>query len=97
MNAYRNEFKMLKSKVRGLPDRFNDLILSDRSSSVSKLIVFFGGDVQDLEDVMRSHRDNHRYIKWSLEAVTKLLQESIPSSQVESSTYTKLTSLHAIC
>jgi len=73
---------MLKSKVRGLPDRFNDLILSDRISRVTKLIVFFGGDVQDLEDVMRNHRDNHRYIKWSLESVTKLLHEWVPSSQV---------------
>ena len=61
--------------VTGWEGRTNDLItLGDRDpATMEGVIVFFGGDVQDLEERMLSHRDNCRYSHWSLERTALLL------------------------
>ena len=61
--------------------RTNDLVtLGDRDPKVTEeIIVFCGGDVQDLEEKMLSHRDNCRYAQWSLERTALLLGKVIIS------------------
>ena len=65
--------------VTGLEGRINDLVtLGDRDPKVTEeVIVFCGGDVQDLEEKMLSHRDNCRYSQWSLERTALLLGKVI--------------------
>ena len=69
------------SAVTGLEGRTNDLVtLGDRDPRVTEeVIVFCGGDVQDLEEKMLSHRDNCRYAQWSLERTALLLGKVILS------------------
>ena len=38
-----------------------------------ELVIFFGGDVQNLSEEMSLHRDHKMYIKWSLEEMALLL------------------------
>ena len=61
--------------VTGWEGRTNDLItLGDRDPAIMEgVIMFCGGDVQDLEERMLSHRDNSRYSHWSLERTALLL------------------------
>ena len=68
--------------VTGLHGRTNDLIVDQSGSHHTSVVVFFGGDVQDLEKVMEVHRDNKRYLKWSLESVARLLVGAMPEHQV---------------
>ena len=67
--------------VTGWEGRTNDLVtLGDRDPKVmEEVIVFCGGDVQDLEEKMLSHRDNCRYSQWSLERTALLLGKVILS------------------
>jgi len=60
--------------VVGHQDRRNDIIYQPGSSSGS--VIYFGGDVQDLEEVQRGHRDNKRYLQWSLEATSEILTQA---------------------
>ena len=41
-----------------------------------KVVVYFGGDVQDLEVNMSKHRDNKNYSHWSLEKTAMLLSKA---------------------
>ena len=68
--------------MEGLSGRFNDLIVSEGGHHLASVFVFFGGDVQDLTEVMSAHRDNKRYMTWSLESVALLLAEAMPRRQV---------------
>ena len=67
--------------VTGWEGRTNDLVtLGDRDPMVTEgVIVFCGGDVQDLEAKMLSHRDNSRHTQWSLERTALLLGNVIIS------------------
>ena len=70
--------------VTGWEGRTNDLVtLADRDPMVTEgVIVFCGGDVQDLEEKMLSHRDNSRYTQWSLERTALLLGNVIISLDI---------------
>lgn len=61
--------------VTGWEGRTNDVVtLRDRDPALmERVIVFCGGDVQDLEERMLRHRDNSRYSQWSLERTAMLL------------------------
>ena len=61
--------------LEGLEGRRNDVISASvgEGGEGSQLVVYFGGDVQDLQTVMAAHRDNSRYPQWSLENTARLL------------------------
>nr|CAI5819715.1 unnamed protein product [Callosobruchus analis] len=73
-------------KVRGFEDRCNDVVycrpLNPSEQHPSSISVFFGGDVQDFTENMKSHRDNKNYLKWNLENTAKLLQLHFPDSHI---------------
>ena len=72
----------LKKAVPGLSGRVNDILVSVDRDDLPSVLVFFGGDVQDLTEVMMGQRDNKRYVCWSLESVAMLLAVTMPNHQV---------------
>ena len=64
--------------------RRNDVISVGEGTEGGQLVVYFGGDVQDLEVVMAAHRDNSRYTQWSLENTARLLASTQASSEFSS-------------
>ena len=69
-------------RLEGLPGRRNDVLTVGEADRCSKLLVYFGGDVQDLESVMEAHRDNRRYSEWSLERTASLLYRAQPGDSL---------------
>ncbi|XP_074659323.1 mitochondrial protein C2orf69 homolog isoform X2 [Tubulanus polymorphus] len=71
-------------QVEGLPGKFNDIIFHPPSSAhvAEQNVVYFGGDVQDYEENMLSHRDNHRYVARCLENVASRLSVRFPRANV---------------
>ena len=68
--------------LEGLEGRRNDVISVGEGAEGAQLVVYFGGDVQDLQAVMAAHRDNCRYIQYSLENTAKLLARTQASSHL---------------
>jgi len=54
----------------------------DTCAKENKIIVYFGGDVQDLTEKMKMHRDNKNYLQWSLEETAALLTRSYPDHSI---------------
>ena len=54
----------------------------ERCAKEKKIIVYFGGDVQDLTEKMKMHRDNKNYLQWSLEETASLLNRSYPNHSI---------------
>ena len=48
----------------------------------NRILVYFGGDVQDLSSNMKLHRDNQKYLRWSLEETASLLSRSYPDNYI---------------
>ena len=71
-------------RVAGAGGRTNQLVtLPARDPASSEdILVFCGGDVQDLEAEMVKHRDNCRHATWSLERTAQLLAQACPRSYV---------------
>ena len=63
----------VRKGLEGYDGRRNDVISVGEGGEGSQLVLYFGGDVQDLESVMAAHRDNSRYTQWSLENTARLL------------------------
>lgn len=71
--------------VRGFGGRCNDLLYASSHGTdkcPKSRVVYFGGDVQNCEDNMLAHRDNQRYIKWSLEKTCLHLSMAFKNSQI---------------
>lgn len=70
--------------VQGHDDRKNDIIYCQKllDGPLHSRVIFFGGDTQDYPENMKSHRDNHRYLKWNLVSVADLLSHQFPTSDV---------------
>ena len=76
------------------PEHANDILFSsdsydvkehvdqERCAKEKKFIVYFGGDVQDLTEKMKMHRDNKNYLQWSLEETAALLARSYPDHSI---------------
>lgn len=67
----------------GVPGRCNDVVYTrPKSQPTSDLLVFFGGDVQDIQENMERHSDSKKYAKWSLENTASILSEQFPRSHI---------------
>ncbi|XP_050678046.1 mitochondrial protein C2orf69 homolog isoform X2 [Leptidea sinapis] len=78
---------MLPIRVRrvvGHERRDNDVLFhpARQKPASPETLVFFGGDVQDYEEVMQTHRDNRNYLKWSLENTARMLSDSFPTKHI---------------
>jgi len=58
----------------GALSKVNDLIVRmPESLPLRERVVYFGGDIQDVESVMRQHVSNYQFVNWSLEATAEIL------------------------
>ena len=74
--VHRRMSSVVVRSVVGLEDRVNDVVTPVmKRDQYDEVVVYFGGDVQDLEENMIKHRDNSRYREWSLENTCLLLQQ----------------------
>ncbi|XP_076648408.1 mitochondrial protein C2orf69 homolog [Halictus rubicundus] len=70
-------------KVPGIASRFNDIIYSHpKSLPCQDILVYFGGDVQDIEECMERHADSKKYTEWSLENTAQILSTNFPNKHV---------------
>lgn len=70
-------------KVSGLPGRFNDVIYaSPMLTHSNKFLIYFGGDIQDLQENMIKHSEKKKYIEWSLDNTTHLLSRNFPQHHI---------------
>lgn len=71
-------------KLHGYKDKYkhrrNDVLYSQPrdKTDINSTLVYFGGDVQDYRSDMLAHRDNCRYMEWSLEATMHIMRERFP-------------------
>ncbi len=72
-----SSFRLLRA-VRGIGERTNDLLVSSPESISGGVLVYFSGDVQDLEERMQKHSANKRWTKRSLERTVELLGRARP-------------------
>ncbi|CAL8071932.1 unnamed protein product [Orchesella dallaii] len=47
-----------------------------------KVMLFFGGDIQDFPEMMEQHRDHRNYVAFNLEATAVMLQKQFPDHHV---------------
>ena len=81
LNDKRRMSKVTINTINGFEDRQNDVLtIAERDvSDLNQAVVYFGGDVQNLEEEMIKHRDNKRYSDWSLEKTALLLAQVLQS------------------
>jgi len=74
---------ILLTGLEGLAGRLNDVVVVKASGQCACMasaatVVFFGGDVQDLESQMLARKKSKAFAKWSLEGTAASLAESAP-------------------
>ncbi|XP_063965053.1 mitochondrial protein C2orf69-like [Lytechinus pictus] len=75
-------------KVEGFEDRRNTLLFGARKSGVEgsyipqRTVVFFPGDVQNFENIMKHHEANQKWKEWTFESNVRMLQHRFPDAQV---------------
>ncbi|KAG8262869.1 hypothetical protein J6590_045068 [Homalodisca vitripennis] len=69
--------------VKGFEGRTNDVIYClPETESPTSAVVYFPGDVQDYSESMEAHRDNKKYVQWSLDNIALLLKSYHPESHI---------------
>ncbi|XP_012064239.1 PREDICTED: UPF0565 protein C2orf69 homolog [Atta cephalotes] len=69
--------------IPGISGRCNDVVYTrPKLQSTHDLLIFFGGDVQDIQKNMEKHSDSKKYAKWSLENTATVLSKQFPGSHV---------------
>ncbi|XP_022904802.2 mitochondrial protein C2orf69 homolog [Onthophagus taurus] len=69
--------------VKGYENRVNDIIYCPPiRNGLNSVVIFFGGDMQDLYENMESHRDAKNYLKYNLEDCTLRLRNKFPDSHL---------------
>lgn len=77
--------------IRGYSNRTNNIIYCPpliRSTNNNKdegpgtAVVYFGGDVQDIPEMMEDNRDTKGYVKFNLDNTAVILRESFPRAHI---------------
>ncbi|KOC62985.1 UPF0565 protein C2orf69 like protein [Habropoda laboriosa] len=70
-------------KVPGIIGRCNDIIYScPILPSSQDVLLYFGGDVQDIQENMEQHADSKKYIEWSLQNTAQILSINFPKKHI---------------
>nr|XP_031844715.1 UPF0565 protein C2orf69 homolog [Nomia melanderi]XP_031844799.1 UPF0565 protein C2orf69 homolog [Nomia melanderi]XP_031844881.1 UPF0565 protein C2orf69 homolog [Nomia melanderi]XP_031844978.1 UPF0565 protein C2orf69 homolog [Nomia melanderi] len=70
-------------KVSGNTNHFNDILyLCPKLLPSQGILIYFGGDVQDIEENMKQHPDSKKYVEWSLENTAHILSTNFPTKHV---------------
>ncbi|XP_020287884.1 UPF0565 protein C2orf69 homolog isoform X2 [Pseudomyrmex gracilis] len=69
--------------IPGVPGRCNDVLYTlPMSQPTRDILVFFGGDVQDIQINMEKHPDSKEYVKWSLDNTAIMLSKQFPKCHI---------------
>ncbi|XP_043262309.1 UPF0565 protein C2orf69 homolog [Colletes gigas] len=69
--------------VPGIAGRCNDIIYSRSILPQGQdILVYFGGDVQDIQENMEQYTDSKKYTEWSLENSARILATNFPDKHV---------------
>eukprot|EP00057_Strongylocentrotus_purpuratus_P001312 XP_001198002.2 PREDICTED: UPF0565 protein C2orf69 homolog [Strongylocentrotus purpuratus] len=75
-------------KVEGFEERRNTLLLGPRKFPVggsnvpAETVVFFPGDVQNFEKILKHHEANQKWKEWTFESTICTLQQRFPHAQI---------------
>lgn len=73
--------------IKGYSNRTNNIIFcpplirstnNNKDEGPSTAVVYFGGDVQDVPEMMEDNRDTKGYVKFNLDNTATILRESFP-------------------
>lgn len=88
-------------KVSGLATRFNDVLYARPTSLHSnEFLIYFGGDIQDLQENMVKHPEKKKYTEWSLDNTVRLLSHNFPKYHIfviRPSRYISLFTIFKLC
>lgn len=77
--------------IKGYTTRTNNVIFCPpliRSTNNNKddgpgtAVIYFGGDVQDVPEMMEDNRDTKSYVKFNLDNTATILRESFPRAYI---------------
>ncbi|KAG7211591.1 hypothetical protein KM043_010847 [Ampulex compressa] len=70
-------------KILGVAGRYNDMLYKiPITTPTQNVLIYFGGDVQDLRENMERHNDSKHYVEWSLENTADILSNHFPRNHV---------------
>lgn len=78
------------SNIKGYTNRQNNIIYcppmlrstNNNQDEPAHAIIYFGGDVQDIPEMMEENRDTKGYVKFNLDNTATILREAFPRSHI---------------
>lgn len=78
------------NNMKGYSNRSNNVIylppaqrgLNNNKDEPHDAIIYFGGDVQDIPEMMEENRDTKGYVKFNLDRTAIILQEAFPRAHI---------------
>jgi hypothetical protein len=78
------------NNIKGYTNRQNNIIYcppllrctNNNQDEPEHAVVYFGGDVQDIPEMMEENRDTKGYIKFNLDNTAVLLRETFPRAHI---------------
>lgn len=73
--------------IKGYSNRTNNIIFcpplirstnNNKDEGPGQAVIYFGGDVQDVPEMMEDNRDTKGYVKFNLDNTATILRESFP-------------------
>lgn len=76
--------------IKGYSNRTNNVIYcqpllrcaNNNQDEPGHAIIFFGGDVQDVPEMMEENRDTKGYVKFNLDNTATILREAFPRAHI---------------
>jgi hypothetical protein len=78
------------NNIKGYSNRTNNVIYmppaqrctNNNKDEPHEAIIYFGGDVQDIPEMMEENRDTKGYVKFNLDHTAMILQEAFPHAHI---------------
>lgn len=78
------------NNIKGYSNRSNNVIYlppaqrcpNNNKDDPHDAIIYFGGDVQDIPEMMEENRDTKGYVKFNLDHTATILQEAFPRAHI---------------
>lgn len=79
------------NSIKGYSNRANNIIYcpplvrspcNNSKDEPGSAVIYFGGDVQDIPEMMEDNRDTKGYVKFNLDNTAVILRESFPKSHI---------------
>jgi hypothetical protein len=78
------------NNIKGYSNRTNSIIYcppaqrctNNNLDDPGHAVIYFGGDVQDIPEIMEDNRDTKGYVKFNLDNTAIILRETFPRSHI---------------